>query len=385
MNILVFILTLISYCGLHFFVYYSFVHFFNMRKRSHKLLVLTVVIFLGLSFILSFFLPRDSNRVLSNGLSFIFGVWIGLLLILIFSIIILWILKWLYNKANYRFSFFPITYFFFVTPALIIAYGVWQSFTPIINEVSIPVKNLPLYWKDKRIVHIADLHLRTNDQISFVKKIADEIQNISPELVVITGDLIDRGHGNIQELLSPFKKISAPILFTTGNHDRYFSLYQDFEDLGIDYITILNDELYEREGLQIIGLGYPGRSGNKNPAEVLKNMISFDRNKPTILLYHIPTTIDSDIMGDRYFSPNTDFTLVKNFGIDVQLSGHTHGGQFFPISVLTVHLYNGYGKGLHRDGDFSLFVSTGLGTWGPPLRTFVPPEIAVISLKERNN
>jgi len=384
-NTLVFIITLIAYCGLHLFVYYSFVRFFDIRKRSHKLLVLSVVLFLGLSLILESFLPHDSNSFLSAGLSFVFGVWLGILSILIFSIIFLWIFEWIYQKAKYRFSFFPIACFFFITPALIIAYGVWQSFTPIINEVSIPVKNLPPYWMDKTIVQIADLHLRSDDQITFVNEIVDEIQNISPELVVITGDLIDRGNGNIQDLLSPFKKISAPILFTTGNHDRYFSLLQDFEDFDIDYITFLNDELYEREGLQIIGLGYPGRSNNKNPAEILKNKISFDKNKPTILLYHTPTTIDSDRMGDRYVSPNTDFTLVKNLGIDAQLSGHTHGGQFFPFSVLVHYLYNGYGKGLHRDGDFSLFVSTGLGTWGPPVRTFVPSEIAVIRLEKGIN
>jgi uncharacterized protein len=384
-NTLVLIFALVTYCGLHYFVYYSFVHFFSIRKRLHKLLVLGVVLFLGLSLIIESFLPHNSNTTLSNGLSFIFGVWLGLLSILLLSLILLWLWKWIYKKAKYRFSFFPITCFCFFAPVLIITYGVSQSFSPTINEVIIPVKNLPLYWKDKTIVHLADLHLRSNDQIAFVNKIASEIQNISPELVVITGDLIDRGNRNIQELLSPFKKIAAPILFTTGNHDRYLSSSQSLKDLGIDFITFLNDELYERENLQIIGLGYPSRSNNKNPTEILKNKISFDTSKPTILLYHTPTTIDSDNMGDRYVSPNTDFSIVKNFGIDLQLSGHTHGGQFFPFSVITHFLYNGYSKGLHRDGDFSLFVSTGLGTWGPPVRTFVPPEIAVICLEERND
>jgi len=73
---------------------------------------------------------------------------------------------------------------------------------------------------------------------------------------------------------------------------------------------------------------------------------------------------------------------VKNSSIDVQLSGHTHGGQLFPVSLITHFIYKGYEKGLHRDGGFSLFVSTGLGTWGPPVRIFVRPEIAVIHLEE---
>jgi hypothetical protein len=117
-----------------------------------------MILFLGLSLILESFLPFGSDSSLSYGLLFIFGVWLGLLSILIFAMIVLWIFKWMYNKAQYRFHFFPITCFFFLAPILIIAYGVSQSFSPIINEVSVPVKNLPLYWKDKTIVHLSDLH-----------------------------------------------------------------------------------------------------------------------------------------------------------------------------------------------------------------------------------
>jgi predicted MPP superfamily phosphohydrolase len=259
---------------------------------------------------------------------------------------------------------------------------VWQSLSLVITEVSIPLKNLPPYWQNKSIVHIADLHLSDVNQIAFLENVVEKIQDISPEIVVITGDLFDGRNSGKQDLLSPFKKLSVPILFTTGNHDRYFSSGQDFKDLGIDYMTFLNNELFEKEGLQIIGLGYPRRPDNEDPAEILKNEILFDENKPTILLYHTPTTIEAAKKGDRYISPNTDFSFVKNSSIDLQLSAHTHGGQFSPATLITHFIYKGYEKGLHRDGNFSLFVNTGLGTWGPPVRIFAPPEIAVIHLGE---
>ena len=98
-NILVLIISLIAYCGLHFLVYYTFVHFYKIRKRLHKLLVFSGVTFLGLSYIIESILPHDSNSVLSNGLSLIFGVWIGILPIVILSIIFLWIVKWIYKKV----------------------------------------------------------------------------------------------------------------------------------------------------------------------------------------------------------------------------------------------------------------------------------------------
>ncbi|MBN1302679.1 MAG: metallophosphoesterase [Melioribacteraceae bacterium] len=377
----VFILITV-YSGLHFFIYYSFVYFFNISKRPGKILVFSIVLFLGLSFLLAFSLPRALNYTAANVLSSIFPIWIGIFPVLISSLSILWIIKWISKKIKLKIPLKILSVFSFIAPVIIIAYGIWISFYIEINEVLIPVKNLPSFWNNKSIVHLTDLHLRSENQIEFVNKIVDKINGISPELVVITGDFIDRGSKNVNELLSPFKRISVPILFTTGNHDRYSSLVRSFEELKINYIKILHNELYVKEGLQIIGLGYPHRD-DRNPADILANDIPLNPDKPTILLYHTPTTIDKDNMGDRYVSPNTDFSIVKNAGIDIQLSGHTHGGQFFPFSLITPALNNGYDKGLHREGSFSLFVSTGLGTWGPPVRTFIPPEIAVIHLTDR--
>ncbi len=373
------IILIIGYSGLHFFIYYSFVHFFNVHKRLHKVFVSSIVLFLGLSFFLAFSLPHDLNYITGNVLSSIFPIWIGIFPILILFLSLLWIIKWINDKIKLRIPLKPLAFFSFITPVIIISYGLWLSFSIQINEVSIPVKNLPSFWNNKPIVQLADLHLRSEHQVKFVNEITDKINRITPELVVITGDFIDRRGKNIEELLSPFKKISAPILFTAGNHDHYSSLIQIFEELDIDYIKILHNKLYEKEGLQIIGLGYP-RHDEDNPVDILTKDISYDTNKPTILLYHTPTTIDKNKMGDRYVSPNTDFSIVKNAGIDIQLSAHTHGGQFFPVSLLTDYLNNGYDNGLHRDGNFSIFVSTGLGTWGPPVRTFIPPEISVIHL-----
>ncbi len=241
--------------------------------------------------------------------------------------------------------------------------------------MTIPVKNLPTYWKDKTIVQISDLHLENIKQLKSLEEVTEKIEEISPEIVVITWDLFSYNSKNMQDLIIPLKKITSPILFTSGNHDRNFTDSKD------DNLTLLDNKLFVKEGLQIIGLKYSNDKDKENPAEILKNEIIFDKEKPTILLYHTPTTIIGGEQGNRYISPNTDFTLVKESWIDLQLSGHTHGGQFFPLSIITHFIYKGYEKGLHKDGNFSLFVSTGLGTWWPPVRIFVPPEIVIIHLK----
>jgi hypothetical protein len=82
-----------------------------------------------------------------------------------------------------------------------------------------------------------------------------------------------------------------------------------------------------------------------------------------------------------YFRPDTSFALARRLGVSLQLSGHTHRGQFFPFGLLTRWIYNGYAYGLHRADGFSIYISSGVGTWGPPMRTGAPPEIVAFTLK----
>ena len=112
--------------------------------------------------------------------------------------------------------------------------------------------------------------------------------------------------------------------------------------------------------------------------------------KPSILLFHTPTNADQ--MGNNkveqhfstYWRPDTSCSLSKALGIDLQLSGHTHAGQFFPFTLATRLIYGGRDRGLHTDGVFNLYTSRGTGTWGPPLRTGGPGEITVITLARAN-
>ena len=118
----------------------------------------------------------------------------------------------------------------------------------------------------------------------------------------------------------------------------------------------------------------------------LKALENGTMEKPGILLYHTPTNIQahfSDRAGQQtgtYWRPDTRTTFAKSMGIDLQLSGHTHGGQFFPFTLITHLIYGGYDRGLHREEDFQIYITSGAGTWGPPMRVACPPEIPVITL-----
>ena len=140
------------------------------------------------------------------------------------------------------------------------------------------------------------------------------------------------------------------------------------------------------DGLQIVGISFPEHHLESRALSLLTQAGSFDAGKPSILLYHTPTNI-AEHNTDRgsqqtrtYWFPDTSMALAKEVGIDLQLSGHTHKGQLFPVGFLTKAIYNGYDYGLHKDGRFHIYVSGGVGTWGPPLRVGSPPEIVVIEL-----
>jgi len=127
-------------------------------------------------------------------------------------------------------------------------------------------------------------------------------------------------------------------------------------------IRPLLDERMELNGLRIIGSAFPERWQKKDLGPVLKDL---DLSKPNILLIHAPTQVET----------------ARKAGIALQLSGHTHNGQMFPLKLFTSLIFKGYDYGLHRQGDFSIYTSSGAGTWGPPMRLGSRSEIVVLTLQ----
>ena len=146
---------------------------------------------------------------------------------------------------------------------------------------------------------------------------------------------------------------------------------------------MLDNELIDVDGLQIIGVSYPGISRiedirNLNPAEGAETT--------RILMFHTPTNLLKNSGGraerhvSAYWRPDTSFALNKKLHVDLQLSGHTHHGQIFPFNFVTQWLFKGYDYGLNRSGDFQIYTTCGTGSWGPPMRSPIRPEIVLIRL-----
>jgi len=239
------------------------------------------------------------------------------------------------------------------------------------NPVSIGIKNLPSSFENFTIVHLSDLHLNAKTPLPALVKLVDTINALNIDMIALTGDLFDSAPSKIRAQLGILKQMKHPVYCVSGNHDLAFArkhLADEITQLGY---TLLDNQIntIEKDGeyLQLVGLGdaFSRYFGIKRHEKALLSKVN--PSIPSILLAHQPK----------------DIHFAKAFSIDLQLSGHTHGGQIYPFGYI-VRLFQPYIQGLHRRGNTQIFVTTGYGSWGFNFRFRVPSEIGIITLKKEN-
>ncbi|HUS59547.1 MAG TPA: metallophosphoesterase [Planctomycetota bacterium] len=246
------------------------------------------------------------------------------------------------------------------------AWGLREASDIRVERVNLTLNNLPPGSAPIRLMQISDLHLGLFMRGRMLAHVIELIEKEQPDIVVSTGDLVDSSfHSDgfaqqLAELKPPMGKYAV-----LGNHEHYAGLAHSLrfhEEAG--FRVLRGESVLVGGRLIIAGVDDPaGRNHGKPDVDEVVALDAAPGRMAAILLKHRPL-IDKATIG-RY---------------DLQLSGHTHGGQIFPHSLL-VRLVNGVGTGLHRIGaNTSLYVSRGTGTWGPPMRLFVLPEITLITL-----
>jgi len=306
---------------------------------------------------ISYPLATLMERTVSNSLTRIFYTlalaWMGISFYLLFMLIIYLLLSF----------FFPLPresagIIILVLTAIISTYSIYNSYLLEIKEIEIPLNGLD---NDLKAVHLSDIHIGSIRNSGYMEKIVDETNKLNPDVVFITGDMVDGSAKLHKHTFKAIDSLNAPAFFVTGNHETYEDLEEVFRVLGGTKLKILQEEVVEFKGIQVVGVGYSHRGDH------LKNTLSnikLQNAKPSILLYHLPVGLDE----------------VSAAGIDLQLSGHTHNGQMIPFNVL-VKLMFPYLSGFYEYNGTQLYVSQGTGTWGPPMRLGSRCELTVIQLK----
>lgn len=293
------------------------------------------------------------------------AVWLGTFYFLLGACALVWL--------TYVFSAFKISpgamraaaAAVFAAALLLSAYGVWNSYRTRVSRYQIALKNLPAQWKGRKIVMVSDTHFGPFRGIGFANKISRLIAAQQPDLVLIPGDFYDGGPADFYGLARPFGQIKSAfgVYFSSGNHEEFVENMPYLQAIRAAGINILNDKKVEVDGLQIAGVDFAG-SRKLEDAEKLYASLQIDPGRASILLKHEPNNIPA----------------AEKAGISLQLSGHTHNGQIWPLGLLAKRLYGEYYLGYHRLGNFQIITSSGAGTWGPPQRVGTSPEIIVITL-----
>jgi predicted MPP superfamily phosphohydrolase len=255
---------------------------------------------------------------------------------------------------------------------------------PRTARVEIALARWPRALDGFRIVQLSDVHIGPLLDRRFAASLVERVRELAPDLVVVTGDLVDGGVGRVGAEVEPFAALRARhgVYFVTGNHDYYSGAAE-----WVDHLRALGWRVLRNERVTIApGREAPGPAGHGDGEaafdlagvddhhgslfepdggeDVARALSGRDPERAVVLLAHDPTT----------------FKRASRLGVDLQLSGHTHGGQIWPFRFL-VRLAVPWVAGLHRAGASTLYVSRGTGFWGPPMRLGAPAEITEITLR----
>lgn len=311
-----------------------------------------------------------------RGLAWCSALWLGVLLYLnlMGGLVHLAVLIGILNPdTSGQWIGYSIPSFWWILVVLgIVLWGIWQAKRdPVLKEVSIQIKDLPQALDGLKIVQLSDIHIGPTLGESFAQQLTTTTMQRSPDLIVITGDLVDGTVARLQQDVEPFFSLSAPlgVYFVTGNHEfisEANSWVAYLKEKGIKVLENQGIQL-DHHGVEFNLVGVEDWEGAKfppyRPPSLTKALKNLNLALPTILLAHQPKVAAE----------------ASQLGIDLQLSGHTHGGQMFPFSWF-IYLDQPYRSGLYRVGSMSLYVSEGTGYWGPPLRIGTRSELTLITL-----
>jgi len=240
---------------------------------------------------------------------------------------------------------------------------------PCVKEVEIRVPNLHPDLDGFRIVQISDLHVGRNIRRSYVEKVAERVRGLAPDLVALTGDLVDGPVAGLAPHVAPLSALSdiSRTYFVLGNHDCYSGAsawITHFRKLGMR--VLLNEYVVQKKGAATLIV-----AGVVDPA--------YHVLRPEISLWDAP---HADFRLLLAHNPKLA-PLGARASFDLQLSGHTHAGQFFPWTLVVHLVHSPHVAGISREGQMWVYVSAGTGTWGPPVRFGTSPEISLIKLVHR--
>jgi hypothetical protein len=325
-----------------------------------------VVVLLSVSFVGASLLAFRFTNAAVRGLYKAAAVWLGLASFLLFGAVASWIIFAIGTIAGLHLNFHHVLEILSGVALVLGVGGVFNSGWTRITRTTVQLANLPAEWRGRKAALISDLHLGPVRNGNFLRRMVAKILEQEPDAIFIAGDLFDGTAIDAHKAAEPLKQLAAPqgVYFVAGNHEQFGDDGKYVDAVAAAGIRVLSNEKVEVDGLQIVGVPYRNAVQKGRLASVL-HAIGLDQDRASILLCHAPDHPE----------------IAEAAGISLQLSGHTHLGQFIPWSWMARRVYRQFVYGLSRIGNMQVFTSSGAGTWGPPLRLGSNPEIVMLEFE----
>jgi hypothetical protein len=349
----------------HFFLYETWTFAPPEGRAGDALWIKLVLCLLSVSFVAASLLAYRYTNPGLRAFYRIAAVWRGLLTFLFLAAVSSWLVLGLGRLAGLAVNFHRTVEMLFGAAIVAGFYAVFNANWTRITRTPVRLANLPETWRGRRAALISDVHLGHVRNGSFLRRMVAKILREEPDAIFIAGDLYDGTAIDAGRAAEPLSELTAPhgVYFVAGNHEQFGDDSKYLGAIAAAGVRVLSNEKVEVDGMQIIGVPY--RNAAHGQLASTLSGIGLDRGRASILLTHAPDHPE----------------VAEAAGISLQLSGHTHLGQFIPWSWMARRMYRQFVYGLSRIGKMQVFTSSGAGTWGPPLRLGSNPEIVMLQFE----
>jgi predicted MPP superfamily phosphohydrolase len=350
----------------HFLLYETWTFSPRANNAFATLWIKLVLGFLSVSFVAASLLAFRYTNAALRAFYRAAAVWLGLLTFLFLAAACSWIIFGIAQLAGLNLNFHRTVQVLFGAALVAGLYGVFNAGWTRITRTTVRLANLPAAWRGRKAALISDVHLGHVRNGSFLRRMVAKILREAPDAIFIAGDLYDGTAIDAGRAAEPLNKLTAPngVYFVAGNHEQFGDDSKYLQAIAAAGVRVLSNEKVEVDGLQIVGVPYRNAAPGAHFASVLHG-VRLDRDRASILLTHAPDHPE----------------IAEAAGVSLQLSGHTHLGQFIPWSWMARRIYRQFVYGLSRIGKMQVFTSSGAGTWGPPLRLGSNPEIVMLEFE----
>lgn len=348
----------------HYFLFETVVFAWGSRAGGGILAAALAV--LSISFLGASLLAFRYFNVVVRALYQLAAVWLGTFNYLFMAACAWWVIYGVLSAAHVQFPERELAGVLFGLALIVSFYGVVNANWTRVKRITVQLAGLPEAWRGRTIALVSDLHLGNVRGAGFLRRVVSKIKRENPALVIVAGDLFDGTPVDAERAAAPLRELQAPLgtFFAEGNHEEFSNPAAFVNAVKKSGVRVLENEVVEMEGLQLIGVPYRHATHAEHLRAVL-GRLGIDRARASILITHAPDHPE----------------VAAEAGVSLQVSGHTHLGQMFPFTMIAARIYRQFVYGLTRMGGMQVYTSSGAGTWGPPLRVGSQAEVVMIRLE----